>query len=598
MKGIKNIAYFFAVLILIQLLFLSFTPTVKANREIANQYFQDLDLDKTYVYNVSQFGDPVSWYNFTPYPEDSFEGNWRTNPGGQIKINFTGFYNKDPNDWGNIFDDPIPWLDIEILEYNLSVLDTNFTLSNRSNSEVARALTLGYNMFQPGFLIPISNLTFVKQLALNQADPGGVYDIKGDVNVEETFNFFYVGFDQIGGEQKTYLIYDKQSGVLVWAKTSVFGYLLEIKCLNFTLNYASGFSYNVLQFGGAVGWYNFTPWPGDSYEGDWKSNIGGEIIVNFTGFYNKDPNDWGNVFDDPIAWFDIAIYENNSGILQTNFTLNNRSNSEIAWALTLGYNNFQPGILIPIIDNLTRVKQLAFQEAEGFVSGLVNIEESDLTIKIIFIQDGGGQETSLIYEKWTGLLLWTKTSVGSYLLEMTIDGYAPWELETESPPPSNFFLDFLPYFIIISISFIFVITTLIVSKVNNKIKEFNKYILVAIIAIASFSSFFVFSSSLEVGEVNKPQREVNDITLIVDYGNGTIKIIENFDLKDYNTTAFDALITWCNVDYHDYGDMGILVEEVDGVKGNWRYTVNDDFPGVSSDKYNLRDGDIVKWIYG
>ncbi|MFX1320273.1 MAG: DUF4430 domain-containing protein [Promethearchaeota archaeon] len=598
MKSIKNIAYFFTVLILIQLLFLSFTPNVKTNPEIPSKYYQDLDLDKTYVYNVSQFGDAVGWYNFTPWPEDSFEGNWRTNTGGQIKINFTGFYAKDPNDWGNVFEDPIPWLDIEIYEYNLGLLKANLTLNNRSNSEVARALTFGFNMFQPGFLIPISNLTYIEKLALNQADPGGLYDIKGDVKIEETYNFFYVGFDQIGGDQKTHLIYDKKSGVLVWAKTSVFGYLLEFRCVNFTLDYSSGLSYNVLQFGGAVGWYNFTPWPGDSYEGDWKSNIGGEIVVNFTGFYNKDPNDWGNVFDDPIAWFDIAIFENISDILQTNFTLTNRSNSEIAWALTLGYNNFQPGLLIQIMENITRVKKLALQEAEGFVSGVVNIEESDLTIKIIFIQEGGGQETSLIYEKWTGLLLWTKTSVGSYLLEMAIDGYIPWELKVESPHKTNFLLDFLPYLIIISISLISAITTLIASKVNSKIKEFNKYILVAIIAIASFTSFFVFSSSIEVGEVNKPQREVEDITLIVDYGNGTIKVIENFDLTDYNTTAFDALITWCKVKYHDYGEMGILVEEVDGVKGNWRYTVNDEFPGVSCNKYNLKDGDTVKWIYG
>jgi len=190
MIKIKRITYFFASIILIQIIYACFIPFAKTNSEIPTQYYQNLDFNKPYVYNISQFGDPVGWYNFTPYPEDSFEGNWRTNPGGQIKINFTGFYAKDPNDWGNIFEDPIPWLDIEILECNLGILDTNFTLSNRSNSEVARALTLGYNMFQSGFLIPVSNLTYIEKLALNQADPGGVADIKGDVKVEETYNFF------------------------------------------------------------------------------------------------------------------------------------------------------------------------------------------------------------------------------------------------------------------------------------------------------------------------------------------------------------------------------------------------------------------------
>jgi len=584
MKRIKNIAYFFAILMLIQLLFLSFTPNVKANPEIPTQYYQDLDLNNTYEYNVIQFNGPIEWYNMSW----GFEGEANTNQGGQIKVNFTGNYDKHPFDT-SIFNDPIPWIDIEILEKNLAVLETNFTLANISNTEVALNLMLGYNNFQSGFLIPVENLTDVKGKAMAESSGWST----GKVTIEETNNFIYIEYDQDDEGQKTSLIYERWTGLLVWAKTSLAGYLLEIQSLNFTFNYDLIYNYNVIQFNGPIEWYNMS-W---GFEGVADTNQGGQIKVNFTGNYDKHPFDI-SVFSDPIPWIDIEIIKNKSGILETNFTLSNRSNSEAAMALILGYNNFQSGFLIPIMDNLTRVKKLALQEAEGFVSGVVNIEESDLTIKIIFIQDGGGQETSLIYEKWTGLLLWTKTSVGSYLLEMVIDGYIPWELKTELPPRTNFLLDFLPYLIIISISFISAITTLIASKVNSKVKEFNKYILVAIIAIASFTSFFVFSSSLEVGEVNKPQREVEDITLIVDYGNGTVKIIENFDLTDYNTTAFDALITWCKVKYHDYGDMGILVEEIDGVKGNWRYTVNDDFPGVSSNKYNLRDGDTVKWIYG
>jgi len=84
---------------------------------------------------------------------------------------------------------------------------------------------------------------------------------------------------------------------------------------------------------------------------------------------------------------------------------------------------------------------------------------------------------------------------------------------------------------------------------------------------------------------------------MVDYGNGTVKTLENVELTDYNTSAFDALINWCEVEYKDYGEMGILVEEIDGIQGNWRYSINGDFPGVSSNKYNLKNGDTVKWVY-
>jgi len=546
------------------------------------------------VYNVSNFGGEASWYNFSPWP-NSYEGQWKTSSGGQIIINFSGFYAKDSNDWGSIFGDPIPWLDIKILENDRGLLKTNFTMNNKSNSEVARALTLGFNYFQSGFLIPTKNFTQIKSIAMNQSDPGGLYDIQGDVRVEESYNFIFIGFEQIGNGQKTYLIYDKWSGLLVWAKTSIFGYLLEIKSQNFTLDLTSSFIYNVIDFGGISSWYNFTV----GFEGFWQTNKGGEIIVNFTGFYNKDPLDWGSVFTSPIIWSDIEIFKNSSGLLISNFTIANRSSSEMAWALTLGYNNYQPGFLISIIDNLTEVKKLALQEATGFVSGMVNIKETDLTLKIYFVQTGGGQKTSLIYEKLTGLLLWSNTSIGSYSLHITIEGYEPLvdlqDIVIKSPDSS---LAFLPYLIIVSVSIVAIVSLIGASKINTKIQHYIKYFLIVIIALASFTSFFVFTSSINVSEVNQSQRVVQNLTLIVDYGNGTIKTQENFELTDFNTTAFDGLVEWTEAEYNDYGEMGILVVSIDGKIGNWRYSINYDFPGISSDKYNLKDGDIIKWVFG
>jgi len=404
MNNTRKIIILIASLILIQLLYQSSVPIVKAENNIPNSYYQELDLEDVYIYEVLGFGGAAGWYNFTPWPGDSYEGKWNTSIGGQIIINFTGFFNKDPNDWGNIFDDPIPWFDINILENNSGVLDTNFTLSNRSNSEIARDLTLGYNSFQPGFLIPSTNLTKVKELAIDQSDPGGLWDIVGEVNVKETNDLLYMSFDQVGGDQKTYLVYDKLTGFLVWAKTSIGGYLLEIKSLNFVFDYSM---------------------PQKKYD----------------------------------------------------------------------------------------------------------------------------------------------------------------------------FIEFLPYLIIISISLITIVSSLIIAKVNDKFKKFNKYVLIAIVGIASLASFLIFTLSLGVSEVNKPQKEVNDITLIIDYGNGTIKTRENFQLTNYNTTVFDALIKWCEVEYHDYGEMGILIESIDGVSGNWLYSVNDDFPGISSNMYNIKNGDTIKWIF-
>ncbi len=594
MKDSKKIIYLLLSSMFVQILLQNPIQNVHADSIIPVSYHQNLDINGRYVYNVSTFGGEASWYNFSPWP-NSYEGQWKTSSGGQIIINFSGFYAKDSNDWGSIFGDPIPWLDIKILENDRGLLKTNFTMNNKSNSEVARALTLGFNYFQSGFLIPTKNFTQIKSIAMNQSDPGGLYDIQGDVRVEESYNFIFIGFEQIGNGQKTYLIYDKWSGLLVWAKTSIFGYLLEIKSQNFTLDLTSSFIYNVIDFGGISSWYNFTV----GFEGFWQTNKGGEIIVNFTGFYNKDPLDWGSVFTSPIIWSDIEIFKNSSGLLISNFTIANRSSSEMAWALTLGYNNYQPGFLISIIDNLTEVKKLALQEATGFVSGMVNIKETDLTLKIYFVQTGGGQKTSLIYEKLTGLLLWSNTSIGSYSLHITIEGYEPLvdlqDIVIKSPDSS---LAFLPYLIIVSVSIVAIVSLIGASKINTKIQHYIKYFLIVIIALASFTSFFVFTSSINVSEVNQSQRVVQNLTLIVDYGNGTIKTQENFELTDFNTTAFDGLVEWTEAEYNDYGEMGILVVSIDGKIGNWRYSINYDFPGISSDKYNLKDGDIIKWVFG
>ncbi|TFG17258.1 MAG: hypothetical protein EU533_08435, partial [Promethearchaeota archaeon] len=313
-----------------------FTPNIAT---IPPNYSQDLDLDGLYVYNVTNFGGPSSWYNFSWWlPNYGYEGDWDPRIGGQIKINFTGFYDKDPNNWGDIFDDPIPWMDIEIMKNDSGVLVENFKLTNRSNTEIAYNLILGYNDFQPGILMPIDNLTNIKKLAIDQASEGYY---PGFSIVEETYNFLYIDFENTGGI-KTSLIYDRWTGLLVWANSTSGGYNMEINSLNFTFNRDLAFNYTLMEFGEPVKWFNLT----DEFKGYANTNATGIINVNFIGDYNKDLND-KSIFDNPIPWINITFIENNTGILNTNFTLCNISNSEAALNLHMGFNNFSSGFLIP-----------------------------------------------------------------------------------------------------------------------------------------------------------------------------------------------------------------------------------------------------------
>ena len=126
MKTTKKTIYFISLLFFTLLLHSGSIPFTRAKQTISESYSPNLNFNKPYLYEVVQFGDSTGWYNFT----FGLEGEWKTNPGGQIRINLTDFYNKDINDWGNVFSDPIPWYDIEIYKNNLGTLNNNFTLNN------------------------------------------------------------------------------------------------------------------------------------------------------------------------------------------------------------------------------------------------------------------------------------------------------------------------------------------------------------------------------------------------------------------------------------------------------------------------------------
>jgi len=125
-------------------------------------------------------------------------------------------------------------------------------------------------------------------------------------------------------------------------------------------------------------------------------------------------------------------------------------------------------------------------------------------------------------------------------------------------------------------------------------KKKYKLTVVAVIGITCFSMLLWFNFSLYKGPVNETQESVKEISLIVDYNNGSIKIRVNFTLDNGKTTAFDALDKWCDIRYMDYG-WGIIVVEIDGVEGGWIYLVNDYSPNVGALVWSLNDGDEVKW---
>jgi len=425
----------FALSLIFQGLFLVSTPNAKANQEIPENFYQDLNLNGTYVYNVTKFGGDLNWVGFNR----ASKYNTTTNAGGQVRLNFTGFYEKDQSDMFNLFESPMPYMDVEFIENQAGVLVSNHTFSNVSNGEAAFNLLLGYNMFQSGFLLPTDNLTNLKEQALTQ-DSGFM---AGDINVEETCNFISFDFKQDSGAQNTTLVYEKRSGMLVWARTNMIpitdpiGFSLEMFLTNYSLDFDELYVYNVSQFEGAAFWYDWD----FNYIDTWTTNPGGLVTINFTDYYLKDPGEpvWGtDAFPSTLkrAWFDIEIfYDGFFGPIGPTISLKNISNREAALQMGIGFGGFQSGYMVPSIKNITFIEELAQAAANP---GEVIITETELTIKFSYDQIGGfEQKTHLIYEKHTGLLLWVDTFINPYILEMSIIGYSLPETPLQPTPPDE-----------------------------------------------------------------------------------------------------------------------------------------------------------------
>jgi len=465
MKKKNYLISIFTLSLVFQVLFLASIPITKANQEVPDHFYQDLNLNGTYVYNVTHFGGDLNWIGFNW----ASKYNTTTNVGGQISVNFTGFYDKDPSDIFNLFGSPMSYMDIEFIENQAGMLVSNHTFNNVSNGEAAFNMLLGYNTFQSGFLVPINNLTKLKEQALAQ----NTGFMTGDITVEETYSFISFDFKQDTGAQNTTLVYEKQSGLLVWARTNMIpitnplGYTLEMFLTNFSLDFDELFVYNVSKFEGAAFWYDWD----FNYIDTWTTNPGGLVTINFTDYYFKDSGEpvWSmDAFPSDIkrAWFDLEVfYKGFFGPIGPIISLNNISNREAALQMGIGFGGLQSGFIIPSIDNITFIKELALAAAN---LGEVTITETELTIKISYDQVGGfEQKTHLIYEKRTGLLLWANTSINPYVLEMSINGFSPPETPSTPTTPN----ELIPAFPILYLGIMIVgAVILVTAKTSKKLK--------------------------------------------------------------------------------------------------------------------------------
>jgi hypothetical protein len=119
-----------------------------------------------------------------------------------------------------------------------------------------------------------------------------------------------------------------------------------------------------------------------------------------------------------------------------------------------------------------------------------------------------------------------------------------------------------------------------------------KNTIIVLVGVSLLASLLIFNLSLY--KKPEPLESVNDISLSVDFNNGTVKTRLNFTLDGGKTTALDALDKWCEIDYDDFG-WGVIVREIDNVRGSWIYKVNGFGPSIGASVFTLKDGDLIEW---
>jgi hypothetical protein len=95
-----------------------------------------------------------------------------------------------------------------------------------------------------------------------------------------------------------------------------------------------------------------------------------------------------------------------------------------------------------------------------------------------------------------------------------------------------------------------------------------------------------------------------EVTVTIDFGPAGKPRLEKTIMLADKSTVFDALNgVVAVVTSHKFG-MDHFVEEIDGIRSNfasnrgWRFEVNGYRSNIPAERYLLKNGDWIKWLYG
>ena len=166
------------------------------------------------------------------------------------------------------------------------------------------------------------------------------------------------------------------------------------------------------------------------------------------------------------------------------------------------------------------------------------------------------------------------------------------------------------------------------TKTNKKIISIFSIIIIGSFLIIS-SLFFIFNSTLipktefdnndayynsndEYSWLNDSRRLdqteiITNITLIIDFKNNTIEATVNITQENSFTSVFDLTAFHYQIVYEmfNFGSSpSFLITSIKNLGNNeqtakyWQYWVNEEYSMVACNEYQLKNNDVVIWIYG
>ena len=96
-------------------------------------------------------------------------------------------------------------------------------------------------------------------------------------------------------------------------------------------------------------------------------------------------------------------------------------------------------------------------------------------------------------------------------------------------------------------------------------------------------------------------KTITNVTLILDYENGTVDILEDISITGMDPSIYDLLVQNCSsVEHDDYG-WDVLVTGLNGRNAgggkSWFVFVNREYASVGSKQYSLENDDIIEWQF-